>query len=145
MAGCRRASWPGQSAVELALWLPLLLVLLLGAIEVGALIRAQTQLHAVAREAARAAALAPDATQAIAAGQAAGRLVADEYGLPPAPELTIAVTLVDGAFGWGTTVETTVLLRRLGLTQRGAQRERVDCYRNFAGAVGAVPNACLAP
>ncbi|MCC6630098.1 MAG: pilus assembly protein [Chloroflexi bacterium] len=145
MAGCRRAGRLGQSAVELALWLPLLLVLLLGAIEVGSLIRAQTQLHAVAREAARAAALAPDATRALTAGEAAGRLVADEYGLPPAPELTIAVTLVDGVFGWGTTVETTVLLRRPLLTQRSTQRERVDCYRTFAGVAGPVPNACLAP
>ena len=74
-----------------------------------------------------------------------GRLVADEYGLPPAPELTIAVTLVDGVFGWGTLVETTVLLQRRGLSQRGTQRERVDCSRTFTSIGGAVPNACLAP
>lgn len=75
-----RAGGPdrGQSTVEFALVLPLILLLLLGLLQVGLLLKDQLLVAAAAREGAREAAVTPDATRIeAAAGRAAPGLVLD--------------------------------------------------------------------
>lgn len=64
----------GQASVELALVLPLLGLLLLAVIQVGLVVRAQLLVAQAAREAARAAAVDPDAEAAQKAAEAAAPL-----------------------------------------------------------------------
>lgn len=83
----RRWCWgSGQALVELALVVPLLLLLAFGSVGVGRVVQAQMALGAIAREAAREAALAPlppggSALDAKRAGEARGQSVAHGYGL----------------------------------------------------------------
>ena len=71
----------GSALVETALVLPLLLTLAFGVVGIGHLTHAQLAVAAVAREAARAAALADTPSGALAAGAARGQEVAAGYGL----------------------------------------------------------------
>lgn len=65
----------GSAAVEFALLLPVVLVLVLALVEVGSVAREQIQLWAAAREGARVAATTPDVAAAVAAtGDALGPL-----------------------------------------------------------------------
>jgi len=71
----RLRSTEGSAAVEFALIVPVVLVLLLGLAEVGSIAREQIQLWSAAREGARVAATTPDVSLAFAAaGQALGPL-----------------------------------------------------------------------
>jgi Flp pilus assembly protein TadG len=94
----------GQALVEAAIWTPLLLVLLCGMWGFFILLRAYVGLEATVHEAARAGALASSEVSAHAGGSARGRAVAADYGLGPAQQLTIVVTLPDG-FGRGAIVQ----------------------------------------
>ena len=71
----------GQALVEVALVVPLLLVLAFGVVGVGRVVHAQMGVAGVAREAARAGALADTAAEALALGSARGRDVAAGYQL----------------------------------------------------------------
>jgi len=64
----------GQTTVELALGLPLVVVLLLSVVQVALVMRDQILVTHAAREAARAAALDPDPAAATRAAKAAGPL-----------------------------------------------------------------------
>lgn len=69
----RKPRTRGQALVELALIAPVLLILLVGGAQVGALLYAQVQVDTAAREAARTAAQAPNASGAFLNGvQVAG-------------------------------------------------------------------------
>lgn len=87
----------GQATVELALALPVLLLVLLAAIQVGVVARDQLRVAHSAREAARAAAVDPRPHVArVAAAEAAG--------LDPA---RLTVTMTGGAPGGSVAVEVT--------------------------------------
>ncbi len=77
--------WPGgqrgQALVETALVVPMLLLLAFGVVGIGRLVQAQMGVSAVAREAARAAALADEPVQATLDGLARGEEVATGYRL----------------------------------------------------------------
>jgi hypothetical protein len=64
----------GQSTVELALVLPAALVVLLGVVQVGVVVRSQVMLTHSAREAVRSAAVSPDLAAAQHAAEGAGGL-----------------------------------------------------------------------
>jgi hypothetical protein len=64
----------GQSTVELALVLPVALVILLGVVQVGVIVRNQVMLTHAAREAVRSAAVSPDLAAAQRAAEGAGGL-----------------------------------------------------------------------
>jgi len=93
MARPARARSPdgGQAAVEVALALPVVVVLLLAVVQVLVSGGEQVALQHVAREAARAAALAEDGSP-VAAGALAGRAAA-----PPLRLDRLALTVVAGA------------------------------------------------
>jgi Flp pilus assembly protein TadG len=71
----------GQAIVELAIVVPILLVLAFGVLAVGRVVQADMAVRAVAWEAARAAALANSATQATRQGLVTGLAVAGDYHL----------------------------------------------------------------
>lgn len=85
----RRSGWrgtwrepqPGQALVELALVIPLLLLLAFGVLGVGRVLQAKLVVSATAREAARAATLTGTAAAALTTGTARGQAVAAGYGL----------------------------------------------------------------
>jgi len=128
----------GQALVELALVIPILLLLAFGVVAAGRVTQAQMGVSAVAREAARAAALASDSSQAAVDGMARGREVATGYSLGNG-SLQLAVNA--GGFSRGGTVQVsahyTVSLADLPLlgwahiTVGSTQLERVDLYRSF--------------
>ena len=76
-----RAAERGDALVETALVTPLLLVLALGLVGVARVTQAQMGVAAVARETARAGALAATASDALARASARCREVAEGYGL----------------------------------------------------------------
>jgi Flp pilus assembly protein TadG len=139
-----RRRQPAQALVELALVLPLLLVLAFGTIGVGRLVRIHMAVDAVAREAAREATLAPiplrapDAEadhEASQLGERRGNEVASGYGLHG------TLVTVDAAnFDRGSWVQAeasfTLSERDLPLlgwarfTFHAVHRERVDLYRS---------------
>lgn len=71
----------GQAIVELAIVVPILLVLAFGVLAIGRVVQADMAVRAVAWEAARAGALANSATQATRQGLTSGLAVADDYHL----------------------------------------------------------------
>ena len=75
--GGRTSGERGQSSVELALVLPLALLLVLVVVQAGLLVRDQVLVVHAAREAARAAAVGEDDAQVRAAADGAGPLDAD--------------------------------------------------------------------
>ena len=80
--------WPdfqrGQALVETALVIPMLLMLAFGVVAAGRVAHGQMAVGAVAREAARAAALADTAGEARSRGVARGREAAGGYGIDDA-------------------------------------------------------------
>jgi Flp pilus assembly protein TadG len=90
----------GQATVELALVLPLLVVLLLAILQIGLLGRDLVLVTHASREAARAAAVDPDPGAAVAAARAAGGLAEER--------LTVMVT---GGGDAGSRVQATVTYR----------------------------------
>ncbi len=75
----------GQATVELALGLPLLVLLLAGLVEVGLLVADQTRIWHAAREGARVAVVDPDSADAVAAAERSG-LQPLRVEVSPAPE-----------------------------------------------------------
>lgn len=134
----------GQAVVELALVLPLLLVLGLGVLGIGRITQAHMAARAVAWEAARAAALAPSPSKAATQGLAAGLAVAGAYQLER-PDLHLSVDA--SAFRRGgqviATVRYDVVLADLPLlgwtvtTVQSSHAEPVDSYRS--GLSGGAP------
>jgi len=135
----------GQALVELAMVLPMLLVLGFGAVGVGHLVRLHMAVDAVAREAARAATLAPlplnppDSSADSAArdlGERAGRDAAMAYGLAG----TRIVQVDAHNFQQGSWVTADVrftpdardlpYLHWAGVTFHAVHREQVDRYRS---------------
>jgi len=134
----RRAGERGQALVELALVIPLLFILAFGVIGVGRVIQAQMAVSAVAREAARAEALANTPAEAASDGMARGQEVAAGYGLSAA---SLQLNVDPGSLARGAAVEAsahyTVDLSDLPLlgwgriTVSSSHSERVDLYRSF--------------
>jgi hypothetical protein len=126
----------GQAAVEAALVLPLMLLLVLGVYAVGVVGRTDAALLAVAQEAARAAATSTGADQAAAHGVARGRQVADGYRLADA---SIVVNASDFGPGGHVRADATVTVSMVGLSVFGPTQitlhhqhvEPVDPYRNL--------------
>lgn len=81
----RRAGERGQATVELALALPLLVILLLGVVQVGLVVRDQVLVTHAAREAVRAAAVDPDPSASRDAGIRAGALDPDQLEIVVGP------------------------------------------------------------
>lgn len=96
----RHLSRPGAAAVELAVILPFLLLLLVGALEVGRMVETSQVLHAAAREAARQASLG---NQDYAAVQATVVANLNAAGITNQAGLVVAVRNVTQNDGGGVT------------------------------------------
>ena len=140
MAACLRrwlADQRGAALVEVALVLPLLLLLALGVVGVGRVVQARMSVSAVAREAALVAALAQSPGEAAEQGLAAGRAVAHGYGLTNG-SLRLAVD--PGAFERGGQVRASAayhvslddlpLMGWAGADVAAEHVERIDLYRS---------------
>lgn len=135
----------GQALVELALVIPILFLLGFGVVAVGRVTDAQMGVSAVAREAARAAALTNDPTAAGSQGLERGREVAAGYHLGDG---SLQLTVSAGDFNRGGTVQASArytvaladlpLLGWAQLTVSSTHLERIDLYRSFWGP-GAAP------
>lgn len=127
----------GSALVEVALVLPVLLVLAFGVVGVGRILQAQMGVSAVARETARAGALAQDASGAAERGLVAGHAVAVGYGLTNG-SLSLAVD--PGAFERGGQVRAAArydvslgdlpLLNWVHVQVVSDHVERIDLYRS---------------
>jgi Flp pilus assembly protein TadG len=132
----RRRRFHGQAAIEAALMLPLILMLVLGVFAVGVVGRTDAALLAVAQEAARAAATSTNASEAAAHGTARGRQVADGYRLTGA---TINVEARDFRSGGQVQADATVAISLVGISLFGPTQitlhhrhvEPIDPYRNL--------------
>ncbi len=135
----RRRCERGTATVELTVVALGLLVFVAGLIGIGRLTDTRTALAGVAREAARAAADAPTASQAIRLGQAEAEQTASGYGLDPA-RLTVTVDPRGFARG-GTLLVVASYQVRLGdlpalrllpgeVTLRARQLEPIDPFRS---------------
>ena len=117
--------------------IPLLLLLAFGAIGVGRLTQAQMGVSAVAREAARAGALANSTAEALARGTARGQEVASGYQLSNG---SLRVTVESGGFARGDQVRAAVryemvltdlpLLGWVRIPVASDHVERIDLYRS---------------
>lgn len=135
----------GQALVEVALVIPIVLLLAFGVVAVGRVTDAQMGVSAVAREAARAAALANDPGEAASRGVTQGQEVAAGYHLGDG-SLQLAVNA--GNFTRGGTVQASArytvslgdlpLLGWAHITVGSTHLERIDLYRSFWPA-GATP------
>jgi len=135
----------GQALVEVALVIPILLLLAFGVVAVGRVTDAQMGVSAVAREAARAAALANGPGEAASQGVTQGQEVAAGYHLGDG-SLQLAVNA--GNFTRGGTVQVSArytvslgdlpLLGWAHITVGSTDLERIDLYRSFWPA-GATP------
>jgi len=135
----------GQALVEVALVIPILLLLAFGVVAVGRVTDAQMGVSAVAREAARAAALANNPGEAASRGVTQGQEVAAGYHLGDG-SLQLAVNA--GSFTRGGTVQASAhytvslgdlpLLGWAHITVGSTHLERIDLYRSFWPA-GATP------
>jgi hypothetical protein len=95
--GARR----GQALVETAIALPVMLLVVFGVLGVARLNNTLTAVTATAREAARAAVLAPDADAAWDWGTSRGQQVAAEYGLDTSSEVFMLDVDVSSFEWWG--------------------------------------------
>jgi hypothetical protein len=135
----------GQALVEVALVIPMLLLLAFGVVAVGRVTDAQMGVSAVAREAARTAALANDPGEAASQGVTRGQEVASGYHLGDG-SLQLAVDA--GGLTRGGTVQASAhytvslgdlpLLGWARITVGSTHLERVDLYRSF-WQTGATP------
>ncbi|MFN8472166.1 MAG: TadE/TadG family type IV pilus assembly protein [Anaerolineae bacterium] len=127
----------GQALVEVALVLPLLLLLAFGVVAVGRVVQAQIGVSAVTREAARVAALAEEPGAAQAQGMAAGNAAAAGYGLQNGT-LRLAVNPGDMARGSRVTAQAAYAISLADLPflnwasvgVSSTHDERVDLYRS---------------
>jgi Flp pilus assembly protein TadG len=94
----------GQALVEFVLVTPLFLLLIVGVMALGVVVRTDGAVSAIATEAARAAALASTPAAAVTAGRTRGGDVAQGYGLDPNQ---VTVNVDTSAFGRGGEVGTT--------------------------------------
>ena len=127
----------GQALVETALVVPMLLVLAFGVIGVGRVTQAEMGVSAVAREAARSAALADDPATAALAGVTRGQEVATGYSLTNG---SLRITIDPGVMARGAPVVATVrydvelgdlpLLGRARVSVSSTHLERTDLYRS---------------
>ncbi|MGE3511391.1 MAG: TadE family protein [Vicinamibacterales bacterium] len=126
----------GQALVETALVVPLLLTLAFGVVAAGRVAHGQMAVGAVAREAARAAALADTAANSRSRGVAHGRDVGAGYGL----DGSLEVRVEPGAFSRGgevrasarsdVSLEDLPLLGWARVPVSSEHVERVDAYRS---------------
>ncbi len=127
----------GQALLETALALPVLLVLVFGVVGAGRLTEAKMEVSAVAREAARAGAVAQSSEEVAVRGERRGYEVAQDYGLD---EVALRLQVISGgpAPGGYVTAEASYRvsladLPLLGWTEvelKGSHREPVDPYRS---------------
>ncbi|MBI4496656.1 MAG: pilus assembly protein [Chloroflexi bacterium] len=127
----------GQALVEVALVVPVLLLLAFGVIGVGRIVQAQMGVSAVAREAARAAALANDPEEASVRGIGRGDEVASGYRLTNG---SLQLNVDPGSFARGTAVramaryevrlEDLPLLGWVRFPVASDHVERTDLYRS---------------
>jgi Flp pilus assembly protein TadG len=127
----------GQALLETALVLPVLLLLAFGVVGVGRVLQAQMAVSAVAREAARVAALAGTPSEASARGAAHALEVARGYGLTQG---SLEVSVDPGELARGGQVRSAArydvalddlpLLGWARVTVRSEHVERVDLYRS---------------
>jgi hypothetical protein len=127
----------GQALVETALVAPLLLTLAFGVVAAGRVAHGQMAVSAVARESARAAALADTAADARGRGAARGREVAAGYGLDDG---SLDLRVEPGAFSRGGKVRTSArsdvsledlpLLSWARVPVSSEHVERIDAYRS---------------
>jgi len=127
----------GQALVETALVVPLLLTLAFGVVAAGRVAHGQMAVGAVAREAARAAALADTAANARSRGIAHGRDVGAGYGLDDG---SLEVRVEPGAFNRGgevrasarsdVSLEDLPLLSWARVPVSSEHVERIDAYRS---------------
>ena len=132
-----RKDQPGMALAELVVAMPLLLTMVFGIIGLGRILQADAAVKGVAREAARAAALADTATDASSRGLARGQAVAAGYGLTNG---SLKLTLDPGTFDRGGQVTAqatyTVQLGDLPLMHwvrkdvSAQQHEPIDIYRS---------------
>jgi Flp pilus assembly protein TadG len=134
----RRRGQHGQALVELALAIPVLLLLACGVIAFGRVSEAQMGVSAVAREAARAAALANSSDEAASQGLTRGQEVAAGYHLTNG---SLQLTVDPGTFTRGDTVRASArytvslvdlpLLGWAHIMVSSTHLERIDLYRSF--------------
>lgn len=130
----------GQALVEVALVIPILLLLAFGVVAAGRVTEAQMGVSAVAREAARAAALANYRGAAASQGVTRGQEVAASYHLGDG---SLQLVVDAGGLTRGGTVRASAhytvsladlpLLGWAHLTVGSTDLERVDLYRSFWG------------
>ena len=135
-ASCRQPQ-RGQALLETALVVPLLLLLAFGVVGAGRLVQAQLGVSAVAREAARAAALATGADLAATQGMAHGQEVATGYHLTNS---SLRVSVEAGSFARGGQVRASAryevalgdlpLLGWAHVAVSSQHVERLDLYRS---------------
>lgn len=128
---------PGSALVETALVIPLLLLLAFGVVGVGRVVQAQMGVSAVARETARAAALANSPSNAVSRGLTRGAEVAVGYRLANG---SLDLRVDPGTFGRGAPVRAEAryeiqlqdlpLLGWVKLTVASNHLERTDLYRS---------------
>lgn len=131
----------GSTLVEVALVLPVLLVLVAGVVMVGRVTHAQVAVQSVAREAARTVAVAPSEIDGLVAAQTRTHSVAAGHRLDPE---RLGVEIDAGGFERGGTVRVEAsytvsladlpLFGALAVTVRSAHDERIETYRSRAVA-----------
>jgi len=127
----------GSALVETAIVIPVLLVLAFGVVGIGRVIQADLGVIAVAREAARSAALANNGSEASSRGLARGKDVARGYQLGNG---SLQLTVDPGSFqrGGQVTAEATYqvtfgdlpMLQWADLQLKSRQTENIDPYRS---------------
>lgn len=137
LARRRRTHAHAQALVELALVLPILLLLVSGVVGVGRVIQAQMGVSDVAREAARAAVVANTPSDAVDQGLIRGQQVAAGYHLTNG---SLRLTVDPGSLSRGTSVVASALyqvtfgdlpvLGWLRISVVSIHAERVDLYRS---------------
>ncbi len=136
-----RVGQAGQAAVEAAVALPLVLLLTMGVLGGYRIAAAAMGVGAVAREAARAAAVAPDAATASSRGMAHGLDTAVGLGLRGVQLTVDARKFGPGGTVWASAAYTVELgdLPLVGWVRMPVQRQHaapVDVYRQFAPGGG---------
>ncbi len=143
-SGCfGRLAQRGQALIETALVIPMLLMLAFGVVGVGRVAQGQMGVSAVAREAARTAALADSPEQAAVRGLARGQEVAAGYRLTNG---SLRVEIDPGGLARGATVRATAryevalddlpLLGWARVPVGSVHFERTDLYRSHWPAGG---------
>ncbi len=133
----RLAAEPGTALIETALVIPVVLVLVMGIVLTGRIVHAQIAVQSVAREAGRTLAVAPSASDGVAAAEQRAFAVADGHGLASD---RLQFTVDAGNFARGGTVQAQAsypvsigdlpLLGALEVSVSSSHTERVELYRS---------------